>query len=394
MKVKITLLTICLTSLLPGSAVIATLPAVTEFAKNNGQYWGTLFLTLPSLIMVPFLLMSPLIIKYFRTSKIVSIGLILYLMSGIGCIISPNIWCLMIARSISGIGAGFVIPYAGALVCEYFSGREREKLISYSGVIMYSGGIILLLLSGYLVDIYWRLAFLIFFVALIPYFLMKKYLHSVHTSDEIAKQKYKLKDTIKFDNLIYITLLLYFMSILFFYCFLINTTYVILDNNMGGARTISIVQSTFMIFCIISNLIIAWIQKKHLRLYVAALFFIIAISFILLSLAYTNIWYIYIGIAIGGLGYGGYASLIINAIAKYTNEANRTNALAFTTAMMYLAQFISPYVSSQLKKIFALNSYNELFFVQAIIILCAAFLALFSYLIKIRNIQKYIKQQK
>ncbi len=391
MKVKLTLLTIFLTSLLPGTAVIGTLPAITEFAKTDGKYWSTLFLTLPSLVIVPFLLISPLIVRYFDNDKIVKIGLILYVVSGIFCIISPNIWFLLFARSISGIGAGFVIPYAGSLICEYFTGREREKLISYSGVIMYSGGIILLLLAGFLVDIQWRLAFIVFFVALLPYFLMNKYLKAESISESKPKLRYKFIDTIKFDNLIYITLIIYFASILIFYSLFVNTTYIILDNNIGNAKTISFVQCIFMFFCIISNFVIAMIKKNHLRLYIAAEFFIIAIAFIVLSFAYTSIWYVYIGISIAGLGFGGFANMIINVVAKYTNTINRMNALSLSTAMMYLGQFISPIVSAQLKKILSLNSYNELFFTQAIIILFVIVCILFSYFLKIRKIHKELQ---
>ena len=76
-----------------------------------------------------------------------------------------NSYLFIFFRALSGIGIGLVLPYASALISEYYVGVERNKILGLSGVVLYIGGALSLVLLGFLASIHWRLGFLIFLLA-------------------------------------------------------------------------------------------------------------------------------------------------------------------------------------------------------------------------------------
>jgi MFS family permease len=184
-KLKAGILSIFLTPILIGSGLSPILPDVAKFVGEDGAFLSKLFLTLPSLAVIPFLFLSSILTFYFKKRNLVIVGLLLYIFSGIGCMVSFNIYWLMFFRVMLGIGAGFVVPYSNSLFADYFIPNKRFKMISYAGVLTFFGGIIILILAGVLSQIHWRLAFLVHFIALIPLWFLWRYvphptLNSVH----------------------------------------------------------------------------------------------------------------------------------------------------------------------------------------------------------------------
>jgi MFS family permease len=95
------------------------------------------------------------------------IGLVIYFFGGVGGGLARNITELLIIRALFGIGAGLIIPLSTSLIADFYEGVERTKMMGYSGSTSHFGGVIFLLVSGWLACISWRYAFVVYGLALV-----------------------------------------------------------------------------------------------------------------------------------------------------------------------------------------------------------------------------------
>lgn len=67
--------------------------------------------------------------KYGR-KKILLIGTILYVVASAACAASLNVYMLIVARIVQGIGAGAITAVSMALIKDCFSGKQRETILA------------------------------------------------------------------------------------------------------------------------------------------------------------------------------------------------------------------------------------------------------------------------
>lgn len=72
---------------------------------------------------------GPMSDKYGR-KKILLIGTILYVVASAACAASLNVYMLIVARIVQGIGAGAITAVSMALIKDCFSGKQRETILA------------------------------------------------------------------------------------------------------------------------------------------------------------------------------------------------------------------------------------------------------------------------
>lgn len=75
------------------------------------------------------LLWGPLSDKYGR-KPILMTGNVIYIASTIACALSVNVYVLIIARAVQGIGAGAITTVSVAMVKDCFTGKKRESILA------------------------------------------------------------------------------------------------------------------------------------------------------------------------------------------------------------------------------------------------------------------------
>lgn len=377
MKLQLSLLSIFLTSLLSGSAVTPMLPAMAEHFHSIAI--TRIFLSLPSLVIIPFLFFSGTLEHFFSKKKLILFGLYLYVISGLISLFIDNIWLLLFLRALTGVGAGFVIPYSASLVSDYFNGEQRDKVLGYTSVMVYSGGVFILLISGFLVSIYWKLCFLINLVALVPLYLITVNLPTVTYVYKMHKIPYILK--IVFKRIVYQASAAYFFAILLVFSYFTNISFLITEQHLGGPGQSSIAQSVFMFAGALSNLLMNLVRKtnnSHLLLHSVQVSFM-ALGFFLLGLPADHIWWIYIGSFIIGIGYGSYGNTLVSTVSANTSRLNRVNALGFLLSSLYIGQFLSNFFVHMIMDYLNTNSYRVLFLVEGLVFILAALILVIVY---------------
>ncbi|WP_161822206.1 multidrug effflux MFS transporter [Sporotomaculum syntrophicum] len=108
------------------------LPALPQMNTYFGSSSAITNLTLSAFFIfyaVGMLFWGPLSDRYGRKPVLI-MGSIVYMMCSIVCALSSNIYFLILARSLQGIGAGGITSVSIAIIKDSFSGKRRESILA------------------------------------------------------------------------------------------------------------------------------------------------------------------------------------------------------------------------------------------------------------------------
>jgi MFS family permease len=157
--VKISILSISLLTVMASAAISPALAKIRQAFPGTDITLIKLVLTLPSLLIIPFSLLGGWLASRMKKKTILLIGLVIYFLGGVGGGLAKNITQLLIIRGLFGIGVGLIIPLSISLIADFYEKQERAKMMGLSGSVSHFGGVVFLLLSGWLACMSWRYAF-------------------------------------------------------------------------------------------------------------------------------------------------------------------------------------------------------------------------------------------
>ncbi|MCM8826672.1 MAG: MFS transporter [Candidatus Omnitrophica bacterium] len=164
---KLSILSISLLTVMASAAISPALAKIKQAFPNVDITTVKLVLTLPSLFIIPATLLTGWLVKKIKKRVVLIIGLIIYALAGIGGGFANTIGQLLFMRAIFGIGVGLIIPLSTSLIADFFEQEERTKMMGYSGSVSHFGGVVFLMLSGWLAVMSWRYAFYVYGFALL-----------------------------------------------------------------------------------------------------------------------------------------------------------------------------------------------------------------------------------
>lgn len=142
----------------------------------------------------------------FGIKRMYLLGLALFTLGSVLCGFAPNLWMLIVARAIQGIGGGIAQPLGPAQLFRAFPPKEQGTALGLFGIALVVAPALGPILGGWLVDLgVWRL---IFFVN-VPIGILGVFLGSHFLLD------YRVEKRPKFDPLGLITAVLGFGSVLY-----------------------------------------------------------------------------------------------------------------------------------------------------------------------------------
>src|ERR1700761_1875394 len=84
----------------------------------------------------------------------------IFVAGSIACALAQNIWMLILARALQGIGGGGLLPTAQTIIADLLSPRERPIVMGRTSVMFMSASILGPVLGGLLTDhLHWSLIF-------------------------------------------------------------------------------------------------------------------------------------------------------------------------------------------------------------------------------------------
>src|SRR5690625_418891 len=169
---KPTIISISMATVMAGAAISPALGLIAKAFPDASPTLIKLVLTTPSLMIIPFSFLSSYLTSKFTKRSIIMVGLFIYLLGGIGPQLVPNIELLILFRLILGAGVGLLMPLSMSLINDYYEGKERTQMMGYNSAFSNFGGIITMLLAGWLATFGWRVPFNVYFLGLIIFIMI------------------------------------------------------------------------------------------------------------------------------------------------------------------------------------------------------------------------------
>ena len=307
--------------------------------------------SLPSLLIIPFVLLSGKLSVGRDKLRILVVGLVIFLLSGIACLFIRNITALILVSCILGIGAGMVIPLSTGLVVAYFTGEYRVRQLGYSSSINNLTLVLATALSGYLANIDWHLSFLVYTLPAVS-LVLSPFLHRQRSTPEPAASDQMRNKTIDRPKLVRLMALYFFityaaLTITFYAAFLVDGYH--LPKAFSG-----VLISLFFLAIMAPGLIldrIIGIFKGYTN--------VAAIAMIGAGLFCFGIFrdrgMLVVGALLAGFGYGLMQPLIYDKTAIIAPPRAATLALSFVMAVNYLAIMLCPFLIDTFTRLTALH---------------------------------------
>ena len=342
---KPTIISISMATVMAGAAISPALGLIAQAFPDASETMIKLILTAPSLMIIPFSFLSSFLTSKLTKRTIILIGLLIYLFGGISPQFMSSVELLLIFRLILGAGVGLLIPLAMSLINDYYTGKERTRMMGYNSAFSNIGGILTMLLAGWLATFGWRIPFNVYFLGLIIFLLVFFFL----PKGEIQKPaQHERKSRMPLSVYGYAFAMGGIM--LAYYSIATNMALYLEQNDFGGAALAGTVVSFTTVGGMITSLFLVQIELMFKKFVVPAMLFGMGIAF--LTLAFTsNIALVLISVCFVGFGQGSLFPIIVLKALDCVPLHLADRTVAITSSFTFLGQFMSPIVLDSIGKI-------------------------------------------
>ena len=343
---------------LPGLAVSPILGKLSLIFPKASDLEIQMLTSLPSLLIIPFVLLSGKLSVGRDKIRLLILGLALFFGSGILYFFAASMTALIIISCILGIGAGIMIPLSTGLIVDYFQGAYRVKQLGFSSSINNITLVVATALAGYLANFNWHAPFLVYTLPglslILVYFLKKE--RPVTYTDPIVDQggaPEERKSGIERQKLIQLMALYFFityvvLAVVLYLPFLAQKYH--MDSSLSGAM-ISLFFLAIMIPGLFLNRIISRFGNRINLISMTC----IAIGLLTIGI-FPHKFFIITGCLLSGFGYGVMQPLIYDKTAIISSQKMSTLALSFVMAVNYLAIMVCPFIMDMFQHLFGIQS--------------------------------------
>lgn len=163
---KPTIISISMATVMAGAAISPALGLIAQAFPDASPTIIKLVLTAPSLMIIPFSFLSSYLTTKLTKRTIIMLGLVIYIIGGIGPQLLSSIEIILLFRLLLGAGVGLLMPLSMSLINDYYTGKERTQIMGFNSAFSNFGGIITLLVAGWLASFGWRIPFNVYFLGL------------------------------------------------------------------------------------------------------------------------------------------------------------------------------------------------------------------------------------
>lgn len=352
---------------LPGLAISPILGDLTTIFKDATEFDIQMLTSLPSLLIIPFILLAGRVSNVVGYLRLLYMGLGVFLLSGLLYFLCNSVVELIFVSALLGVGAGIITPLSTSLVSRFFTGEQRTRQFGYSSAINNLTLVAATAVTGYLAEVEWRLPFVVYLLpavslVLVPFIKSAERSSGVSPVDAVAKGRDALSSGIDYRALG--KLMLYYLFITYLVMVVSVNLPFLMSENGHDSGSVGLVTSLFFLSIMLPGLFLNRILRFFGgQVFLYSLLFIgcgLMVVFFNASIAGTAA-----GVILAGLGYGTAQPCIYDRTATVASASKVTFALALVMTMNYVAIVICPPVVDFLQEVakvkserfaFALNS--------------------------------------
>lgn len=329
---------------LPGLAVSPILGDLTHIFTHSSELDIEMLTSLPSLMIIPFVLLSGRLTEHLGFMPLLYAGLAIFGLSGVLYFFCGTMNELLVVSALLGVGAGMLIPLSTYIISYFFAGEYRVKQFGYSSAINNVALVVATAVVGYLADVQWRLSFIVY---LLPFVAMLFMPFVARSQKSVSKVNNNTVSTVqKSGGIDYRSLILYML-----YYFLVTYLVIVISFDLpflmsvygydsGEAGTvISIFYIAIMLPGFFINSILRLLNKR-----ITAVSFMMIASGLLIVYIARSVFIITIGAVIAGAGYGIAQPYIYERSSQLAPSNKAAFALALVMVMNYVAILLYPFI--------------------------------------------------
>ena len=365
---------------LPGLAVSPILDKLATIFPKATDLDLQLLTTLPSLLIIPFILFAGYISNRIGYIKLLYIGLWLFLLSGALYFVAGTIGQLIAVSAMLGVGAGIIIPFSTSLVSMFFSGKERTRQYGYVSAITNITLVVATAIAGWLADVQWRLPFLVYLLPVASILLVPAIKRAGKNLGQQGGQGDAVVQSggwIRYNTLA--KCMLYYLLITYLVMAVSINLPFLLGKYGYDSGVVGVVTSVFFLAMMLPGLFIN-------RLVSAFGGNILLWAMLLIALGLIDVYYnrslafVVTGCVAAGFGYGMAQPYIYDKASSTASPQKTTYALALLMSMNYVAIVIAPFIVDWVQHMLGIKGERFPFVLNAVIAFAAL---LFMLLLKV-----------
>lgn len=366
---------------LPGLAISPISDKLSLIFPGASELDIQLLTTLPSLLIIPFILFAGYISERVGYIKLLYSGLLLFLASGILYFFCTGIKELIAVSALLGVGAGIIIPLSTALVSRFFAGERRTRQFGYVSAVTNLALVVATSVTGWLADIEWKLPFLVYLLPIFSLLLVPEIQRcGSDIKDDAGDSREQQARSVEYRRLLWF--MLYYLLITYLVMAVSINLPFLLGKYGYDSAVVGVVTSLFFLAMMLPGLfinrILAFLKNRVL------MFSLLLIGLGLLDI-YLNrsILFIVIGCIAAGFGYGVAQPYIYDTASAIAPLNKVTAVFAWVMTMNYVAIVIAPFVVEFFQWIFGSKSDSFPFILNAVLSFVVLVLLFFRYKYKI-----------
>ena len=361
---------------LPGLAISPILEDLDKIFPSASELEVEMLESLPSLMIIPFMLLSGRWSVRGNKIRLLVIGSAIFLISGIGSLLSRSLVELIVLGAVMGVGAGIIIPLSTGFVVDYFTGDYRIKQLGISSAVNNLALVGATSLTGYLADIEWHFAFAVYLLPAVTLILIPAL---SHTRPEPEPPQGAQRRQQGLNGRIIVGLMLFYFIIT--YASLVvtfNTSYLASEGGMSSSKS-GLLISLFFLAIMAPGFVLNRVMNllgKATNLWSLV---VMGAGLVIMSLPHPDFLKLAVGAILTGLGYGVMQPLIYDKAATNSPPHLSTLALSLVMVVNYLAILVAPFIIDGIDWLFVTKSYSFPFLFNGLLTLVVALVTLFVF---------------
>lgn len=149
------------------SVVAPILGSVAAAFPNASTFELQLIVIMPFFTSIPMSVVAGKLAKKYDKKSLIIGGLLIYGIAGMAPFLAQTMNQILISRLITGIGVGLVLPLPNAMIAQYFTGTERQRMLGLATSVANIANVLDSIAVGFILLLGWNYPFLCFSVCLI-----------------------------------------------------------------------------------------------------------------------------------------------------------------------------------------------------------------------------------
>ena len=328
--------------------------------------------SLPSLLIIPFVLLSGWFSKSSESLKLLAVGLFIFFVSGAVCIFAKDIRLLIVASCVMGVGAGVAVPYSTGLVVRYFTGDARVQQLGISSAVNNLSLVVATALVGWIATKDWHLAFTVYLLPALS-MVMLLALRGLKAAPEPQESDQLRQTKIAWGRLTGLSVLYFIIT----FTTLVITFYLsfLLEKYHFSQELSSVMISLFFLAIMLPGLVLNMVIRRVRSFTIFISLCLIVVGLLLVG-TIPDVPLMTLGVVLTGIGYGVLQPIIYDKAAILAPPEAATKALSVVMTVNYVAVVVCPFVVDFVAKIMGQNRSTFPFVASAVLVAMVALLSL------------------